>query len=183
MRRLTGYAALAAFAATIPVANWLIANAGTVCVPQGPCLIPVAPGLMAPSGVLVVGASLVLRDVVHHRLGVTWALGAITAGAALSGLFAPGPLVVASVMAFLLSELADLAVYAPLQRRRLLLAVALSGLAGSVIDSAVFLWLAFGDLSFLAGQVVGKLWMTALALPLIRFARPTNQPEGATDAA
>lgn len=50
---MIGYIALAAFIATIPAANWLIGNAGTVCAPNGPCLIPVAPGIMAPSGVLM----------------------------------------------------------------------------------------------------------------------------------
>jgi len=32
---------LVLFALTIPAANWLIGNAGTVCPPGGPCLIPV----------------------------------------------------------------------------------------------------------------------------------------------
>ena len=50
-RRLEGIVFLVLFALTIPAANWLIGNAGTDCVPNGPCLIPVAPGLMAPSGV------------------------------------------------------------------------------------------------------------------------------------
>jgi uncharacterized PurR-regulated membrane protein YhhQ (DUF165 family) len=36
----------------------------------------------------------------------------------------------------------------------------LSGLVGSIVDSAVFLWLAFGSIDFIAGQVLGKLWMT-----------------------
>jgi hypothetical protein len=39
----------------------------------------------------------------------------------------------------------------------------------------VFLWLAFGSLEFLVGQVVGKAWMVGLALPviaLLRRARP-----------
>ena len=34
---------------------WLYGNAGAVCVPNGPCLVPVWPGIMAPSGVLMVG--------------------------------------------------------------------------------------------------------------------------------
>jgi hypothetical protein len=45
-RRTEGVIALALFALTIPTANWLIGNAGTVCVPNGPCLVPVAPGIM-----------------------------------------------------------------------------------------------------------------------------------------
>ena len=43
------------FCLTIPMANWMITNVGTVCTRDGPCLIPVAPGLLAPSGVLMVG--------------------------------------------------------------------------------------------------------------------------------
>ena len=42
---------------------------------------------------------------------------------------------------------------------------------GTLVDSALFLWLAFGSLAFLSGQVVGKLWMTALAVGLIMLWR------------
>ena len=48
------------FILTIPVMNWVVMNVGTVCTPDGPCLIPVAPGLMAPSGVLMAGIARVL---------------------------------------------------------------------------------------------------------------------------
>lgn len=170
-RRAEGLVFLLGFGLCIPAANWLIGHAGTVCVPQGPCLIPVAPGVMAPSGVLMVGLALVLRDLVQRRLGVLAASAAILAGAGLSALLAPPALVVASALAFLLSEAADLAVYTPLQRRGLVLAVAASGVAGLVVDSVVFLWLAFGSLDYLAGQVIGKLWMVLLALPLIQWLR------------
>ncbi|WP_223566918.1 VUT family protein [Agrobacterium tumefaciens] len=161
----------AAFAATIPLANWLIGNVGTVCIPQGPCLLPVGFGLTAPSGVLVVGASLVLRDMVHEAGGAKAALIAIGLGGILSAFFAAPTLLIASVLAFVLAELADLAVYAPLRERRLMLAVLLSGIAGSVVDSAVFLWVAFGSLDYIAGQTVGKLWMTLLSLPLLWVVR------------
>jgi uncharacterized PurR-regulated membrane protein YhhQ (DUF165 family) len=176
--RAEGILALIAFGLCIPAANWLIGNAGTVCVPNGPCLVPVAPGLMAPSGVLMIGLALVLRDLVQRRLGVGWAAGAVLAGAALSGFVAPPALVVASAVAFLLSEFADLAVYTPLQRRRLVLAVAASGAVGLVVDSVVFLWLAFGSLDFLAGQVVGKAWMVALSLPLVALLRRRDERRG-----
>lgn len=160
---MIGYIALALFALTVPAANWLIGNVGTECIPNGPCLIPVGFGLMAPSGVLMIGAALVLRDIVHERLGLTWAIVAIAIGAALSWWVAPPALVVASVAAFALAELADLAVYAPLRRKNLPVAVLASGVAGAVIDSAVFLWLAFGSLALIEGQIVGKLLMSALA--------------------
>ena len=166
-----GAAALLLFLASVPFANWLIQHVGTVCVPAGPCLVPVAPGLMAPSGVLAAGAALVLRDVVQRCLGPAWGVGAIVLGAALSVLIAPPSLVLASGAAFLLSEFADFAVYTPLQRRGLVLAVLASSLAGLVVDSLVFLLLAFGSLEFLAGQVVGKAWAVLFSIPLIRLLR------------
>lgn len=168
---MIGYLAFALFALTIPLANWLIGNVGTMCIPQGPCVIPAGFGLEAPSGVLMVGAALVLRDMVHERLGALWALAAIGVGAALSASLSPPALVVASVAAFALAELADFAVYTPLRKRNLTAAVLASGAVGATIDSAVFLWLAFGSLAFIEGQIVGKLWMTIAAAALIMLAR------------
>ena len=177
--RAEGLLFLLGFGLCIPAANWLIGNVGTVCVPGGgPCLIPVAPGLMAPSGVLMVGLALVLRDMVQRRLGLGWAGAAVLAGAALSALLAPPALVVASAAAFLVSEAADLAVYTPLQRRGLVLAVALSGIVGLVLDSVVFLLLAFGSLEYVAGQVVGKLWMVLASLPLVAWLRRRDERLG-----
>jgi len=166
------------FGLCIPAANWLIGNAGTVCVPNGPCLIPVAPGLMAPSGVLMIGLALVLRDLVQRRLGLGFAFGAIVAGTALSAFIAPPSLVIASAAAFLISETADLAVYTPLQRRGLVLAVIASSLVGLVVDSIVFLWLAFGSLDYVAGQVVGKAWMVLGALPFVHWLRRRDERLG-----
>lgn len=164
------YVYLMLFLSTIPLANWLIGNVGVKCIPHGPCLVPVGFDLLAPSGVLVIGMALVLRDVVHSRLGARWAWGAIVGGALLSFGVAPAQIAIASAAAFLLSEAADLFVYAPLRERRLLLAVLLSGLAGAVVDSTAFLWFAFGSLDFLAGQVVGKIWATiAAAAFLVAF--------------
>ena len=178
-RKLEGIVFLILFALTIPAANWLIGNVGIRCAPDGPCLIPVAPGgLMAPSGVTMIGIALVLRDLVQRRLGVGVAVGAILAGAALSALVAPPALVVASAAAFLLSELADFAVYTPLARRRLLAAVVASSVAGLVVDSVVFLWLAFGSLEFLAGQVVGKAWMVLFSIPLVVWLRRRDEKIG-----
>ena len=154
LRTRSGFVAFFCFLASIPLANWMITHVGTVCVPQGPCLVPVAPGLLAPSGVLTVGAALVLRDVVQRCLGLSWGLAAIAAGTA-----------------FALSELADFAVYTPLQQRQLTLAVAASSVVGLLVDSIAFLALAFGSLDFLAGQVVGKLWAVLIAIPMMRLLR------------
>lgn len=176
--RREGWLYLVLFTLCIPAANWLIGNVGSHCLPAGPCLIPVGFGLEAPSGVLTIGLAFVLRDLVQRRLGVGWAVLAILVGAGLSAWLAPPALVIASATAFLLSEAADLAVYTPLQRRRLVLAVALSSLVGLIIDSALFLWLAFGSLTHLPGQVVGKAWMVVFALPFIWWLRGRDRRLG-----
>ena len=170
--RGSSFLVLIGFLLTVPVSNWFIQNIGTSCIPNGPCLVPVFPGVTAPSGVLMVGFALVLRDVVHRDLGPYWALAAIVAGTLLSAAFSPASLVIASTTAFILSELADLAVYAPLRHRGFFLAAFFSSLVGLVVDSIVFLTLAFGSLDYLAGQILGRLWMVLITLfamwPLVR---------------
>ena len=181
-KNLEGGIFLVLFCLTIPAANWMIGHVGTACLPNGPCVLPVAPHVLAPSGVLMIGAALVLRDLVQRRLGVEFGIGAILAGAALSAAVAPPALVSASAVAFLLSEFADFAVYTPLARRRLVLAVVASSVVGLVVNSIVFLWLAFGSLEFLEGQVIGKAWMVLLATPLIAYLRRRDERLGLTAA-
>ena len=77
--RNEGYGYLVAFILTIPAANWMIGNFGAVCPPNSPCLIPVGFDIMAPSGVLMIGLALVLRDLVQRnspfqRLRLIWLL-------------------------------------------------------------------------------------------------------------
>ena len=130
---------------------------------------------MAPSGVLMAGIALVLRDLVQRRLGIAASLLAILAGALLSAVLAPPALVIASAAAFLLSEFADLAIYTPLVRRGLVLAVLASSIVGLVVDSVVFLWLAFGSLDLLWGQIVGKAWMVLLSIPFVAWLRRRDE--------
>lgn len=120
---------------------------------------------------------------------------------------------VASAAAFTLSELADFAVYEPLRRHSnkirierihhghlgiagvteqrtpftdhkwWISAVVASNLVGAVVDSALFLWLAFGSLNHLAGNVVGKAFMIAPALLIVWRVRALSsdrlRPQGA----
>jgi hypothetical protein len=182
-RTREGVAFLVLFALTIPAANWLIGHVGTSCVePHGPCVVPVAPGLMAPSGVTMIGFALVLRDLVQRRLGALTSVMAILCGAGLSALLAPISLIIASGFAFLLSEFADFLVYTPLARRRLVAAVVASSLVGLVVDSIAFLWLAFGSLDFLLGQIVGKSWMVLLSIPFIAWLRRRDERLGIVPA-
>lgn len=161
MKRFEAVLAFGLFAATIPAANWLIGNVGQ-CIPNGPCLIPVGFGLMAPSGVLVIGLALVLRDWLHELAGWKWALAAVIAGGVLSLMVSPPALAVASAAAFTLAELADLGVYARLRERSRSLAVMASQVVGAALDSALFVYLAFGSLEFSAGTTLAKIYAGAL---------------------
>jgi queuosine precursor transporter len=163
-----------AFVGTIFLANWMIGHVGW-CGAGGVCLVPVGFGLMAPSGVVAIGAAMVLRDFLQRQAGSYVTLMLIVVGAVVSAAIASPALAVASGVAFLLAEAADMAVYTPLRQRRLWLAVLASGAVGSIVDSAVFLYLAFGSLEFLAGQIVGKLWMTVLAAAVLAAHRKAVQ--------
>ena len=176
--RIEGFIYLLCYMACIPLANWMIQHIGTFCVPNGPCMLPVAPGIAAPSGVLAIGAALVFRDLVQRRLGLKWSLGAIVVAAALSWLISSPALVVASVAAFIFSETVDTLIFTPLQKRGLVMAVLASGLVSIVVDSMIFLSLAFGSLDFLGGQIIGKLWAILFALPLIHLLRMRDQRLG-----
>lgn len=175
-RRLIAIASFVALLGTIFAANWALQTYG---------IIPIGFGLMAPAGVLFAGLAFGLRDVLHetaghwefgpdgqaHYVGARrWVLLAIVLGAAVSYLAAPS-FAVPSAVAFLFSETADFLVYDPLRTRDWRWAVGLSNLAGAIVDSALFLWLAFGSLDFMVGQVVGKTYMTALALPIVWLVR------------
>src|SRR5918995_3961919 len=152
---------LLGYVATIFAANWAIASFGVV---------PVGFGFVAPAGVYFAGLAFTLRDLVQEYLGRVATVVAIAVGAALSALVSP-QFAIASGIAFLLSEMADFAVYTPLRRRNWLGAVAASNVVGFVADSAIFLTLAFGSLDFLTGQLIGKGWMTLLAIGLMWMIR------------
>lgn len=151
----------AAFLACIVGANWALATFG---------LVPVGFGLMAPAGVFFAGATFGFRDAVQEEAGRFWTLGLIGIGVGLSALVDP-TFALASGLAFGLSEFADFAIYTPLRERNWPVAVVASNAVGSLVDSAVFLLVAFGSIEFIAGQVVGKTYMTLIALPVVWLAR------------
>lgn len=163
-------ALIAAFAATMPAANWLIGNVGA-CIPEGPCLIPVGFGYMAPSGVLLIGAALVLRDAVHEAAGAKWAAAAIVIGAALSFATSPAAIALASALSFALAELADMGVYAKLRARGRHWAVLASGAVGAALDSVLFVWIAFGALELAAGTTLAKLYASVLVALVVWWRR------------
>jgi queuosine precursor transporter len=150
--------------------NYLIAHYGVVDVVPGPWT------LLAPAAVYAVGVALVARDVVDDVTGRAWyVIALIVLGTALSAAFAGPQTALASGAAFILSELLDLGVYRAVRARfgGWSAAALVSSYVGAVLDSLVFLWIAFGSLAFLPGQWVGKAVMvTAVVVvfgPLRRF--------------
>jgi queuosine precursor transporter len=169
-------AALLIYCGSIVAANWLILNVGPVVLPDGTHLVPVGFGLLAPSGSFAAGVTFVARDVVQRVKGRRWALIAIALGTVLSVMVSPR-LALASGSAFLFSELVDFGVYTPLQERRFVLAVVLSGVAGSIVDSVIFLSLAGIPMAAaLPGLLLAKVWVQLLAGPFAAWLRRRIPP-------
>ncbi len=159
--------AIAAYLACIIGANAAIQHYG---------IISVGFGLSAPAGVYFIGPALVFRDLIQWTLGKYISLVTLAFGAVMSYAIADAHIATASAAAFAVSELADFALFtwiAPRWAR----AVAVGGIAGAVLDSAVFLQIAFGSLAFMPGQVLGKAYGVAVASVLIA-ARRRRIPAG-----
>ena len=169
--KVIGLAFLTAFAATVVGANWAIL---TFTMPDGTPAVPIGFGLSAPASVYFVGLAFTFRDGLRERLGFRGALVAIAVGGLLSyalelrqGGDPIARISIASVTAFLVSETSDALVYERLREYSRLLGIVASNTVGVVVDSACFLFLAFGSLEFLQGQVVGKSYMTLFVVVLI----------------
>jgi queuosine precursor transporter len=160
-RRVVVSGAFVGLLASVYAANYLVQHVG---------IVQVWPThLYAPAGVYMAGCAFLFRDTVQRLASVRLALLGIACGALLSLLVSP-TLAGASAAAFTVSEVTGLAVLA-LLGRRLLPAVAAAQLAAALVDSFVFLWLAFGSVAFWQGQTVGKLSVLALAFPVVYGSR------------
>lgn len=149
----------AAYLFSIFAANYAITHVGTQVAPGAPHTLPVWPGISAPSGVYVVGITLVLRDIVQRQSGKLATFALIVAATLLTFFISPS-LAIASGVAFFASETVDFAIYSTVEKRSFIAAVVASNAVSIVVDSALFLWLAFGSLAFLEGQVIGKALAT-----------------------
>ena len=152
------HASAAAFVAVVIATNVITATLGVVT----------WLGIAATAGTWLAGLAFVARDWVHDALGPRWVAACILAGAAISAAFSP-TLAVASAAAFLLSEAADFAVYAPLRKRGRVRAALASNVVGSVVDSAIFLWLAGFPMALLGTQVGLKVAVSTATVLLIAW--------------
>lgn len=164
--KIIGYIAAVGLLASIVIANWATSTYG---------FVPVGFGLTATAGTFAAGFALALRDAVQDFSGKLAVIGIILAGTALSYLTSAHAIALASGAAFLVSELIDFGVYTKIKRRARIgskrwgAAVIVSNMIGALVDTAVFLLIAFGAASILpalAGQLVGKMYGT---LPYLAF--------------
>lgn len=157
-RAKLGAAAVVAYVLAIVSANWLTARYG---------FIPVWWGLTATAGTYAAGFAFVFRNLTQEAYGRRLVLAAIALGAGLSWWLSTPALAVASGVTFLVSETTDWAVYTPLRSRGWVRAAAAGNVAGFVVDTFLFLWLAgFPIVAAAPGQLVGKTYATALYLAL-----------------
>lgn len=148
----------AAYIGCIVAANWLTNRYG---------LVSVGFGQLVTAGTFAAGLSFVARDALQDAAGRRGVLAAIAAGAVLSWWLSSPALAIASGVTFALSESVDMAVYTPLRERgRKLIAWITSNIAGSIVDTAVFLYLAGFPMAGFGAQASVKT-LVGVATPLI----------------
>lgn len=128
------------------LANWL-ASKYVVQVPFT--------SFMAPAGFYCIGIALVLRDWIQQLAGLRWSFVLVGIASASSYLIGEAAgwtglqtIAIASVVAFVISETIEAAVFTPLRNRSLTGGVLASGLIGNAVDSFLFIWLAWSAISF-----------------------------------
>ncbi|MEZ5973196.1 MAG: VUT family protein [Hyphomonadaceae bacterium] len=131
---LSGRRWTAAYVGLMPVINWAFAGISTIPIPDD-----LGGGSWHPFTV-VTGLVLVVRDFAQREIK-HWIFSAMIAGLALSTLTAWPVIVVASGVAFLVSETCDWAVYTfsnqPLSQR-----ILISSCISAPVDQVLFIWLA-----------------------------------------
>ena len=155
------------FLSTILLANYATSTWG---------MVPVGFGLVATAGTYFAGLSFVLRDSVQAAYGKRWAIALVVIGALLSYLIADPFIALASGVAFLVAELADLAVYTPLRKRGYIRAAVASNIVGAFVDTILFLWIAgFAVWVAVPGQMVAKVAITGAVVAVVVMARALSR--------
>jgi len=124
----------ALYVALMPLINWAFAGIDTIPIPAD-----FGGGEWHPF-TIVTGLVLVVRDFAQREIK-HWIFGAMIVGLALSTLTAWPVIVVASGVAFLISETADWAVYT-FSKRPLSQRILISSAISAPIDQVLFIWLA-----------------------------------------
>jgi queuosine precursor transporter len=152
----------AAYVGTVVAANVMTDRLG---------LVPIGFGLMVTAGTFAAGASLIARDWVQQTARSQWVVPALIVAAALVSAVTANPaLALASGVAFLVSEAVDWRVFTPLRSRSLPLAVVVSSVVASPVDTVLFLWLAGFPVTWQAvlGQFLVKTGMALLVAGVLK---------------
>jgi uncharacterized PurR-regulated membrane protein YhhQ (DUF165 family) len=140
--------------------------------------------LIIPAGSFLIGATFILRDLVQNTVGRRNTYLAIGAALLLSAVmsYIMGDslwIVVASAAAFLVSETTDTEIYTRL-RLPMSLRVLYSGVVGGLLDSMIFVLIAFSPIGAgilpwevvgyaVAGQIVVKVAMQCAGALIVQF--------------
>ena len=170
-------------------------------------------GIVAPGGVFIYALTFTLVDLLNERLGAARARRVVVAAFLANVLFAlyaalivalPAPayytgqeafasvvgatprIVSASLVAYLVSSMIDVEIFALWKRRiggRPGIRVIVSNAVSTLVDSALFVLVAFAGilplLPLILGQYVLKMAVTFVSVPLIHLVRDaSSQPDG-----
>jgi queuosine precursor transporter len=167
-------------------ASWVLVFLGcivlaNIIVKYVPEPVGVGFGLKAPAAAYFAGGALLMRDLVQNVMGRRTSLIVVFVGVALSAALAPA-FALASAAALLVSGVSSFAVFSYLSTRGSWVgAAAVATACGILLDSVVFLGIAFHSLEFLPGQLVAKATVAGVLLlvlvPLQRNValRPVSQ--------
>jgi hypothetical protein len=156
---------LAAPLALVYIASVVLANVLT----EHLGIVPIGFGLIVTAGTFAAGLTLLARNITQDVTGRLVIVALMLAGCALSWWLASPQLAVASAVAFLLSETADMAVYTPLRDKGWSRAVMAASLVGAVIDTFLFLKIAGFPLTgpLVTGQLVVKVGISWIVAALV----------------
>jgi uncharacterized PurR-regulated membrane protein YhhQ (DUF165 family) len=133
-------------------------------------IVPLFFGLAVPAGVFAIAPIFSLRDGIHERWGrrgayiliatasiISWGLAVLTGSTILARV------TLASVLSFVVNESLDTEIYQSLRSHSKLLAILGSNTISSLVDSVLFIWIAFGPLyNLMLGQYLVKMLLAGI---------------------
>ncbi len=138
-------------------------------------IVPLPFGLAVPAGVFFFSPIFTLRDSLHERYGWKWVTGFVFLSAGVSAAIAVisgnsllGKVTAAGLLAYLVSENSDTLIYQLLHRHSFMRRVLASNAVSTLLDSGIFITIAFGPLwTLILGQYIVKMmlaWITGVII-------------------